>query len=122
MKKISFFFLICFSACTNIVEKPDNLIGEEKMTQVLTDFYIHQQASYINEINNKKMDLAKIDAQILKEHQTNAKDFEESFRFYYLHPEIYNEILLAVRDKLEEKLPEAERKKRIEDRKNKEKK
>ena len=77
MKKISFFFLILMglSACTNIVEKPDNLIEEEKMIQILSDFYIHQQASYINEINDKKMDLAKIDAQILKEHQTNSKDF-----------------------------------------------
>src|SRR5690606_123862 len=109
-----FLFMICLTACTNIVEKPENLIEEEQMVEILTEMYIHQQSTYLTEINDTNMNFAKVDAQILQKHQTNAKDFEESFKFYYLHPEIYKELLKDVRDNLEEKLPEPERKKRIE--------
>lgn len=124
MKKLGLFgFIITFLiACTSIVEKPKNLIEQEKMVHILTDVYMHQQASYLSEINHDNLGLAKIDAQILFNHQTNSTDFQESFRYYYLHPELYKEILIEVRDNLESKLPEAERKKRIEDRNNKEKK
>lgn len=116
---VVFFLLISFSNCTSNVEKPENLLDEKDMVNILIDISIHQQSSFLSQINNQKMDFAKIDAQILQNHQTNAKDFEESYRYYYLHPEMYNDILIEVRDKLEEKLPEKEREKRVEERKNK---
>lgn len=114
--------LFCFFSCTSNVEKPKNLLDEEKMTEILADLFIHQQSSYLTEINSVQYNFSQIDAQILHDHQTNTEDFRESYKYYYLHPEKYTEILLDVREKLEEKLPKEEREKRIQDRKDKEKK
>ncbi len=117
--------LISFCSCTSNVEKPKNLLDEDKMTEILVDLFIHQQSTYLTEINSKGKDsfnFSQIDAQILHDHQTNVGDFRESYKYYYLHPEKYTEILLDVREKLEEKLPKEEREKRIQDRKDKEKK
>lgn len=124
MRKWAFFgfALIFLTACSKIVDKPKNLIEEKKMVALLSDIYLHQQASYLTEISNEESDFAKIDAQILHDHQTNFTDFKESFRYYYLQPDRYNEILLAVRDNLESLLPDEERKKRILDRNDKDKK
>ncbi len=124
MKRISVWLLvlISFCSCTSNVEKPKNLLDEEKMTEILADLFIHQQSSYLTEVNSTKYNFSQIDAQILHNHQTNAEDFRESYKYYYLQPEKYNEILLDVREKLEEKLPKEEREKRIADRKEKEKK
>lgn len=127
MKRFFFLMLILisFCSCTSNVEKPENLLDEEKMTVILVDLYLHQQSSYLTEINSKKdqnFNFSQIDAQILHNHQTTADEFKESYKYYYLHPEKYTEILLDVRDKLEEKLSQKEREKRIQDRKEKEKK
>lgn len=117
--------LISFCSCTSNVEKPDNLLDQERMTEILVDLFIYQQSSYLTEINSKKnqnYNFSQIDAQILHDHQTNAEDFKESYKYYYLHPEKFTEILMDVREKLEERLPQGEREKRIQERQDKEKK
>lgn len=123
MKRVFFLgiFIFLFN-CTSNVEKPKNLLDEEKMTLILSDIYLYQQAGYLNEINSENSDFSKIDAQILYNHKTNPKDFKESYQYYYLHPDKYNDLLIEVREHLEEKLPEKERQKRIEGRENKEEK
>ena len=124
MKNFFVIILILSSlfSCTSNVEKPKNLLDEDKMTAILVDLYLHQQGTYLTEINQKKSNFSQVSAQILYNHHTPAEDFRESYRYYYLHPEKYNEILLGVRDRLEEKLPEKEREKRMEDRKKEENK
>lgn len=124
MKPVFYFIsvLILIFSCTSNVEKPKNLLDENKMAAILSDVYIHQQSTYLTEINEKNSNFSKVDAQILFNHQTNPKDFEASYRYYYLHPELYNEILMEVRDRLEEKLPEKDREKRIKEREEKDKK
>lgn len=124
MRKMVFFLgiLIFLFNCTSNVEKPKNLLDEDKMVLILTDLYLYQQAGFLDEINSEKSNFSKIDAQILYNHQTNPKDFKESYQFYYLHPEKFNDLLKEVQEHLEEKLPEKEHQKRIEERKNKEEK
>lgn len=113
--------LVIFSACSKNVEQPENLVNEEKMVNIMTEIYLYQQSSYLQELKNKQPDFAKIDAQLIKKHGVEIQDFEESYRFYVLQPEKYRELLNQVRENLEKQLPENERKKRIEEKEKLEK-
>ncbi|MFV0305295.1 MAG: DUF4296 domain-containing protein [Moheibacter sp.] len=113
MKKWSFLFLLLTLNCTSTVEKPDNFIEEEKMVAILTDIYIHQQGSYLGEIQEKNINHSKIDALILQKHQVQGSTFVESYRYYVLNPEKYNTILTKIQGNLEAQLPKEELQKRI---------
>lgn len=112
MKQVICLLLIFLSSCARNVEKPDNLLGEDKMSNIMVDIYIHQQSSYLNTIGGTPPDYAKVNTQLLKEHGVSVDDFEKSFEFYFLHPDLYESLLLQIRTKLESQLPEAERIKR----------
>jgi hypothetical protein len=123
MKRILIFIsLFIFFSCTQTAKEPENLVGEDKMAEILSEIYFYQQSSYLSELKDKKPDYAKIDVHLIEKYGVTVQQFEDSYRYYVLIPEKYNEVLLKVRDKLENQLPENERKKRIEDRKNEEKK
>lgn len=118
---ICFFSILILSSCTQIVEKPDNLVSEDKMIDVLTDIYTHQQSSYMNEMGGKPLDYASVNANLLKEHGVTVKDFEKSYEYYVLNPDIYEPMLLEIRNNIESQLPEQERIKRENQRKDAEK-
>lgn len=122
MKKFILFFtgLILF-ACTEPVPKPKNPIAEGKMVEILTDIYIHQQSYYINYYQSQHIDVSEINFKILENHGVSPEDFQDNYRYYTLSPDKYKELLKKVRDKLEQKLPEGERKQRINERKIQEK-
>ena len=117
MKWIFGLLVLIFLSCAQTVEQPENLIDEQKMTEILSDVYLHQQASYLTETKNTQPDFAKIDSLLIQKHGATVKDFENSYKFYVLNPEKFNNLLLNVRDNLEQKLPKNERIKRQEDRK-----
>ena len=122
MKRILIlFFILIISACTKNAEQPENLVSEGKMAGIIAEIYLYQQSGYLQEIKNSQPDFAKIDAGLIKKHGVEIQDFEESYRFYVLHPDQYNKIMKQVRDILEKQLPEKERQKRIEERKQSEK-
>lgn len=118
MKKILllFFGFLITVSCNKTVTKPANLLPKEKMVEILADVYLHQQQTYLIEAKDDNLDFSKLDAQLIQKHNSNVKDFKESFQYYVLQPEVYSEILLSVRDKLEERLPEDQRHKRREER------
>lgn len=96
-------------SCTHIVEEPENLISEDKMADVLTEIYLHQQASYLNASAGKPLDYARLNLSLLEQQGVKLQDFEESYEYYVLNPDLYESILLNVRNKLENKLPEKDR-------------
>ena len=113
MRHICFLVLMTWVAsCMQHVEKPDNLISEEKMTQVLTDIYIHQQSSYMNVTGDEPLDYAKVNAHLLHRHGLTIADFEKSYEYYLLNPDLYEAVLLKIREELESQLPEEDRLKR----------
>ena len=81
------------------VKKPENLLNEEKFTQVLAEMML-LEASVQNETSNiehthKVMEVSS--PKILKKHQVSKKTYSESFE-YYAHDklkmeEIYTKIL-----------------------------
>ncbi len=120
MRWVLIFLVFWFFSCTNTVEQPENLIPKDKMAEIISDIYLHQQSSYLIEIKHNPPDFATIDASIIEKHGTTIKDFEDSYRFYVLSPEEYNKLLITVRTNLEQKLPEQERLQREEERKKNE--
>lgn len=116
MKKlISLVFILILSVgCHKIVEKPKNLVSQEKMTEVLVQIYLHQQPTYMNQIPSVEWNPTEKDIQIIQNHGLKVDDFTDSYRYYVLKPEIFSAILLEVRNELENMLPEEERQKRVE--------
>lgn len=116
MKKlISLVFIIILSVgCHKIVEKPKNLVSQEKMTEVLVQIYLHQQPTYMNQIPSVEWNPTEKDIQIIQNHGLKVDDFTDSYRYYVVKPEIFSAILLEVRNELENMLPEEERQKRLE--------
>lgn len=116
MKKlISLVFIIILTVgCHKIVEKPKNLVSQEKMTEVLVQIYLHQQPTYMNQIPSVEWNPTEKDIQIIQNHGLKVDDFTDSYRYYVVKPEIFSAILLEVRNELENMLPEEERQKRVE--------
>lgn len=115
---IFFWVVFLFTACSKTVEKPENLISEDKMVDILYDTYLYQQSAYLSEINKPELNFAYVDALILQKHEVSAEDFKASYQYYVLVPDQYKKILLKIRDRMEEQLPEEERKQRIQNREN----
>lgn len=116
MRNCFFLFLILIFSCTQNVEKPKNLVSEEKMVDILVEIYLHQQASYMNELGGKPLDYAKLNAYLLEEQGVKIEDFEKSYEYYVLNPDIYEPMLVEIRDQLEKRLPEEDRIKREKER------
>lgn len=116
MKKlISLVFIIILSVgCHKIVEKPKNLVSQEKMTEVLVQIYLHQQPTYMNQIPSVEWNPTEKDIQIIQNQGLKVDDFTDSYRYYVVKPEVFSAILLEVRNELENMLPEEERQKRVE--------
>lgn len=119
MKQLIFiiFLSLLFLSCKNSTKKPNNLLSENQMVEILEDVYLHKQQAYLVETEINAIDLKNIDAQIIVKHNATIPQFKESFQYYVLQPDMYNRILNDVRTNLEEKLPKEEREKRINERK-----
>jgi lipoprotein len=89
MKKIfvMVIFLALFS-CNNSAKKPKNLISKEKLSEVIADFAIYEQAYVIQ----PKMDLEDANLFVLKKHNISARDFKDSYNYYILDSKSLNEI------------------------------
>lgn len=125
MRKIVFMGLIGLlffgMGCNDNNPKPKNLVSENKMAEILTEIYLHQQPTYMNEIPNREWNMAETDLVLIEKHGLSLDDFRASYRYYVMNPDRYNKILRLIRDELENKLPEDEKNRRILDRKRSEK-
>lgn len=86
------------------------------MVEVLTEIYIHQSGSYVNQMPEQPIDFARLNSYILTERNIKVEDFEKSYRYYVLNPDLYEPMLEEVRNNLENRLPEEERLKRQKER------
>ena len=56
MKKlISLFSILFLFSCSNIVDKPKDLLSKEKMSEVIADFAIYDQSYTINPNTNMEI-------------------------------------------------------------------
>lgn len=98
---------LSLSACSNsnkeVSNKPEWVIEEDKMVDIIVDLRIADAAVYINS-NSAPRDKVKDWNFIMKKHHTSDSIFLKSHDYYAEHPEVAESIYESVEDKLNEML------------------
>lgn len=93
--------VLAFS-CENIEKpkKPDNLIPEAQMTELLYDVYVVNSAKGVN---RKALEVNGIipEDYILSKHNIDSAQFAESNKYYSFNTENYKNIVTKVKERLE---------------------
>lgn len=99
---IILFVVFCFSACRNIerTERPDDLIGEEKMVDVLTELAILQSARNVNKTILEDVGIKPYEY-IYEKHNIDSLQFERSSNYYTENFTAFENIFERVRDRLQ---------------------
>jgi hypothetical protein len=102
MKKIALLFvLFAVVSCGNgAVEKPDNLLSEEVMVNVLYDLSVLQSAENLNSLTFSQNNV-KVNEMIYKKHEIDSVSFAQSNRYYAADPHNYQKLFKKVAEKIE---------------------
>lgn len=72
---ISLLFLF---SCTEMVDKPKNLLSKEQMSEIIADFAIYDQSYSVKPDANMEL----VTRFVLKKHKTNAVIYRDSYKYY----------------------------------------
>ncbi|WP_397364479.1 DUF4296 domain-containing protein [Olleya sp. R77988] len=105
MKKHTFIYLLAallFVSCYGIEKpnKPDNLISEDKMVEVLVELSIMSSAKGINKRELENRGIVP-DTFIYRKHKIDSIQFANSNNYYAYDIEKYSDIYARVKDSLE---------------------
>lgn len=105
MKKIIFLFTLLFIfSCSEIVDKPKNLLSKDEMSEVIADFAIYDQAYIVNPTSNLEI----TSRYVLKKHKITAKDYRDSYKYYISRPNQLDKILKNAKEIILDKDPKLE--------------
>ncbi|MFT3918449.1 DUF4296 domain-containing protein [Cloacibacterium sp.] len=105
MKKIIFLFTLLFIfSCSEIVDKPKNLLSKDEMSEVIADFAIYDQAYSVNPTSNLEI----TSRYVLKKHKITAKDYRDSYKYYISRPNQLDKILKNAKEIILDKDPKLE--------------
>lgn len=105
MKKLIYLFPILFIfSCSEIVDKPQNLLGKEKMAEVIADFALYDQAYAVNPEANMELN----SRYVLNKHKITAAIYRESYKYYMSHPTQLDKILKKSKEIILNKDPKLE--------------
>ena len=103
MRKIAFvLFSFLMMACTELINKPKNLVPKEKMSEVLADFAMNEQLTVVDQ----GLNLDNATRYTLQQKKIKGNDFVESYKFYTASGEI-EQILNDAQDIIINKDPAA---------------
>ena len=102
-KTILFIILLLFSSCQNYVDKPKDLLSQNKMAEILAEMALNDQATAINTSANLELGTRFI----LKKYNIKAEQFSSSYRYYVVTKKI-PKIVVKAQDIIKDKNPEAE--------------
>ena len=102
---IAYLFLAIFTlSCTEAIEKPKDILSEEKMSEIIADFAINEQSYTIGgNINTENATRF-----ILKKHNIKGQLFTDSYKYYMTDPDTMKEILDEAQKIIVSKDPNAE--------------
>lgn len=101
---ISLFCILFMFSCSEMVDKPKNLLNKDEMAELIADFAIYDQSYVVNpEINMEQTSRF-----VLKKHHIKAQDYRDSYKYYLSHPAQLDKILEKAKAKILEKDPELE--------------
>lgn len=104
MKK--FFLLILLlilCSCKNYVDKPKDLLSQNKMAEIMADMSLNDQSTTINPTSNLELGTRFI----LKKHNIKADNFISSYRYYVVTKKI-SAVIVKSQTIIKGKNPEAE--------------
>ena len=105
MKKlISLFSILFLFSCSNIVDKPKDLLSKEKMSEVIADFAIYDQSYTINPNTNMEIN----SRFVLKKHIITAAMYRDSYKYYMSNPAQLDKILENAKEIILDKDPKLE--------------
>lgn len=105
MNKIIFLFTLLFIfSCSEIVDKPKNLLSKDEMSEVIADFAIYDQSYTVNPTSNLEI----TSRYVLKKHKITAKDYRESYKYYISRPNQLDKILKNAKEIILDKDPKLE--------------
>lgn len=100
----SLMMIFCVVSCQEAIEKPDGILPEEKMSEILADFAINEQNYTIgNNINAENATRF-----ILKKYKIKGELFTKSYEYYMTKPKVITEILGNAQKIIISKDPKAE--------------
>ena len=100
----SLMMILCVLSCQEAIQKPDNLLSEEKMSEIIADFAINEQNYTIgNNINSENATRKK-----KKKYKIKGELFTKSYEYYMTKPETMKEILDEAQVIIKSKDPKAE--------------
>ncbi len=102
---IAYLFLAIFTlSCTEAIEKPKDILSEEKMSEIIADFAINEQSYTIGgNINTENATRF-----ILKKYNIKGQLFTDSYKYYMTDPDTMKEILDKAQKIIVSKDPNAE--------------
>lgn len=103
--------ILGFIACERpYVEKPSHLISKSDMIEILEDLYLTQQMvnSSPSKSGNNILDIANNAKYILDEHEVSPQEFEDSYKYYFTQPSVYQKMLDKVKNNLKDRFSDEE--------------
>lgn len=102
---ITYLFLAIFTlSCTEAIEKPKDILSQEKMSEIIADFAINEQSYTIGgNINTENATRF-----ILKKYNIKGQQFTDSYKYYMTDPDTMKEILDEAQKIIVSKDPNAE--------------
>lgn len=104
-KAILISFLFLFFSCNHLIEKPENLLSKDEMSEILMDIAISEQSSSFKSDINMEVETR----YILKKHNVSATVFKESYKYYTLNKDLPS-IIEKAQKKMIDKFPDLEHK------------
>ncbi|ESU29728.1 hypothetical protein FLJC2902T_02020 [Flavobacterium limnosediminis JC2902] len=102
MKKIALFFVLfaALSCGNGAIEKPENLLSEEMMVDILYDLTVLQSAENLNPVEFSQNNV-KVNEMIYKKYNIDSISFAQSNRYYAADPHHYQKMFKKVVEKIE---------------------
>ena len=123
MKKLFYIMICSFLSCNSGIEKPhkpENLIPEEKMVDIMYDVFLLNSAKGVNKIILEENGVLP-EKYIFEKYRIDSTQFAESNNYYVYNTKTYESILNRINEKIDlnkkeyealDKIEEAERKKK----------
>src|SRR5210317_2241798 len=104
MKNLVYIIIIMlFFGCNNVIEKPkkpDNLIPEDKMVEIMYDVFLLNSAKGVNKIKLEENGVLP-ENYIFEKYQIDSLQFANSNNYYAYETKTYESILNRIKDKIE---------------------
>ena len=100
---VNIIIIILFFGCNNVIEKPkrpDNLIPEDKMVEIMYDVFLLNSAKGINKIKLEENGVLP-EKYIFEKYQIDSLQFANSNNYYAYDTKTYESILNRIKDKIE---------------------